>query len=96
MIEVWEDKQVNQVLCCHVTSSTLAVRTASQSRNTTVECPDTSFQSNQAVDDSLTIGIVEVTGEPFRGEAALLDEIVYKPTDGSCMTGYQNPSTNIG
>lgn len=83
MIEGWGYKQVDQVLRCHVASSALAVRATTQSSNTAVKCPDPGFQSNQTVDDSLAIRIMEVASQPLRGEAALLDKVVYKPTDGT-------------
>lgn len=81
-------KQVNQILRRDIASSTLTVRTTSQARNTAIECSDSGLKGNQTVDDSLAIRIMEVTREFFRGETALLDEIVYKSTDGPCTTGY--------
>lgn len=81
-------KQINQILCRDIASSTLAIRTTSQTRNTAIECPDSSLKSNQTVDDSLAIRIMKVTREFFGGYTALLDEIIYKSTDGPCTTGY--------
>lgn len=87
-------KQINQVLGRDVASCTFTIRTPPESRNTAIKCSDAGFQGNEAIDDGLAVRIMEVCRKFFRGETAVLDEVVYEPADGTCATWYQNPQTN--